>query len=243
MSTSGATIRNVIDQKRLSGPVYVDGALVPSGTFPNATTLWHANVGYILDPQVLGGNSLTLATGNKTGSWAPLGISTQPDVNVALFTASIDQDPLQLDKRVSYSIYPGMSRAYFTQVAESKDSHGGPPITIQNDAAISAVLDSAHKTAGIVFWAAGGGTVGIPFASPLVLDVEADQAVALIVRLDSWEISVSDPSQTLTSVSITLTWGTSWEQWPDAWEGSRNFVIDLPQGDGMRGSSVKQSLR
>ncbi|KAF9514122.1 polysaccharide lyase family 8 protein [Hydnum rufescens UP504] len=238
MSTSGAAVRNVIDQKRLSGPVYVDGALVSSGTFPNVTTLWHANVGYILDPPVLGGNSLTLATGNKTGSWAPLGISKQPDVNVALFTASIDQDPPQLDKRVSYSIYPGVSLAHFTQVAGSKGSDAGPPITIQNDATISAVLDSTRKTAGIVFWAPGGGTVKIPFAGPLV---EADQAVALIVRLDSWEISVSDPSQTLTSVSITLTWDIS--QSPNPGEGSRNFVIDLPQGDGMRGSSVKRSLR
>ena len=243
-SATRAPIRNVIDQKKLSGPVYVDGALAVSGTYPSPRTLWHANVGYIFDPPTLGGSVLSLSTKNKTGSWAPLGVSTQPNVTVALFTVSIDQDPLQLDKRVSYTIYPGVSLSDFTRMIQSKGSHDGPPITIQNDPAISAVLDPAHKTAGIVFWAADGGVVRIPFAGPFgtALYVESDQAVALIVRLDCWEISVSDPSQTLTSVTITLGWDALWELWQGAWEFERTFVIYFPQDDGMRGSSVKQSL-
>jgi len=62
------------------------------------------------------------------------------------------------------------------------------------------------------------------------------------VRLDCWEIDVSDPSQTLTSVNVRLSWDTLWEQWHGAWEFERTLVIDFPQGDGMRGVSVKRSL-
>ncbi|KAF9514127.1 hypothetical protein BS47DRAFT_898378 [Hydnum rufescens UP504] len=110
--------------------------LPSSGTFPNVTTPWHTNVAYISDPLVLAGDYPCFATGNKMCNWAPLGMSTRPDVNVVLFTASINQDPSKLS-RIRHAL---AWVSDFTRRAESKGKPWPPPTNHDSKRSFSAVL-------------------------------------------------------------------------------------------------------
>jgi hypothetical protein len=268
-----APIRSVLDQKKRLGPIYVNGQPLTNSSFnassssyTSVKTLWHADVGYLFDDDSLSsGSSLVVETGVKTGSWKPLGISTQPNTTVDLFTAYIAQSPLQFDKRLGYSVYSGRSyRSFRKALGKEGSKHHVDKhlITIHNDAGIRAVLDPTHHTIGIVFWQANGGKVVIPltgdYGPSLILC--SDQAVTLIVRLNkSFDVTVSNPSQTLTSVKIklglqrTLRWGdhlpsSAWiddEQLSsrlDHLGHSKTIQIQFPQGEGIRGSSITRSL-
>lgn len=237
-SSTNASVFSVLDQKRHNGPVVIDEveSTQSSMTGVNVQTLWHANVGYDLSG-LNNSATLTAQTGVKTGDWSVIGISAQPPAVVDFFTAYLEHE--NLASPVSYAVYPGASRFQFQ--AQSLINQESIQV-IQNDANISAVLDELNQVAMFVFWQPTGGSVNFkpgPFLASITLSVNGN--LAIMFRILTGEVTVSDPSQSLATAEISFSvnagrklslWGVS---------ATRTLSVQLPTG-GLAGSSVTQSL-
>jgi hypothetical protein len=231
-SRSSAPVYSVLDQRRHSGPIYVDneGFDTPGNeTFDRAvSSLWHGGVGYYFDA---GSTVLSLSVGERTGAWSAIGTSTQPPETVDLFAAWIEHQ--DLTQPISYTIFPGTTFDSFRTKRAYRTI-----IPLQNDAYISAILDVDYNTISAVFWGASGGTLFIdngPFSyGPASVTVTVSGAVALMLNLDTGTFTVSDPSQTLTTVGVLV-------------EGIKETplacTVNLPPGPGgLAGSSVTSGM-
>ncbi|PPR06899.1 hypothetical protein CVT24_011589 [Panaeolus cyanescens] len=237
-----SAIRSVIEQRRQRGPVYLDDNQVPSATRSSARSLWHGDVGYVFsDVGTVG--QLVVQTQEVTGNWATIGTSTQPNTTVRLFSAWIEHSNTSVP--LSYSVLPGISRSKFN----SKQRKLGIK-TLQNDDNISAIFDEANKVIYAVFWQPTGGT--ITFAPKRSkgrsgsISLVAKDNIALIYKVDQREITVSDPSQSLTNTVISLMEGgqkshnRGGHHSPGSSHG-KTLQIEFPQG-GMGGKSVTKSI-
>lgn len=219
-STSQAPVYSVLDQRRRSGPVLVNGAECQTSNIQGARTLWHGDVGYKFDDA---GSPLSVQVGQKTGDWSKIGTSTQPPTTVHLFAAWIPHQDLA--SPISYTVFPGTTADNFNgKQAQLKLR------TIQNDVHISAVIDEVHETMMVVFWDAAGGSVIFEAHGQVTLTANGNAAV--IYRHKTGEITVSDPSQSLSSLQLTL------RHHDDA----KTMDFALP-GGGLAGSSVTKNIR
>ncbi|KAF8203623.1 polysaccharide lyase family 8 protein, partial [Pholiota molesta] len=223
-STTAAPVFSILDQRRQDGPVFIDGVEGTSGNFSSATTLWHGGVGYALNISSVASLSVSLTT--STGSWQSISTSSKPPVTADLFAAWLNHTDIA--SSISYIAFPGTTQATFQQ----------------KWLRISALLDMGSNTAMLVFWEAAGGSVKIPSIGSGVapVTVEASGSSILIVDLSAWSITVSDPTQTLTSMSITLSLGSG--NIPAGWTSSSKTLavtVALPTG-GVVGSGIQQSI-
>lgn len=239
-STTGAPVFSVLDQKRHNGDVFVDGVALGSRTnFSHPLSLWHDNVGYLFDQSKPSSVQLSVEVGPKSGNWSTIGISTQGVETVDLFAAWIDHGSgSNLSAPFAYTAFPAVSQKAFAKKALETHLQ-----TIQNDADISAVYDPVHRVALYVFWNPAGGSVTFSpsaFEAPISLNSSGNAAV--IYRIDIGNATVSDPSQTLSSVDLTFTVG-SFGRKPPRWgsQPSKQLHVVLPTG-GLAGESVSQSL-
>ena len=202
---------------------------------PDIQTLWHANVGYSFD--LCSPVSVSVQTGNKTGNWSTLGISTQPLSNVDMFAAWIEQPKEQTS--FAYKIFPATDRKGFQQKASQHQSRHW---VLVNNKTTSAILDTQEDTVFIIFWARDGGSVTVP-GSPGFSDVTVSSDInsAIIYHRSVGEIVVSDPSQTAASLVLDLEAGRTGKKAPGFEDGPRRLAFALPSG-GLAGSSVLQSL-
>ncbi|KAN0135704.1 polysaccharide lyase family 8 protein [Lactarius tabidus] len=222
-SNTTAPVYSVLDQKRHSGDVYVNDDLfsTPGNQTFNGTvsTLWHGNVGYLFCTET---TVLSLSVGQRTGAWSAIGTSPQPPETVDLFAAWIVHQ--NLTQPVSYTIFPGTTLDSFREKSENCRI-----IPLQNDEHISAIFDADSWVIYAIFWDATGGTLQCETAS-----VTAGGNVALILDLRAGNLTVSDPSQTLSSVDISI----------ESFVGTTfTFTVQLPAGPGgFAGSSVTQQF-
>ena len=120
--------------------------------YPGIQTLWHANAGYSFD---LGSPlSVSVQTGNKTGNWSTLGISTQPLSNVDMFAAWIEQPRGQAS--FAYKIFPATDRPGFRRTVDAKTdprtTYGGSspvPRTISTEEPTSCSDHGQRRGSGI----------------------------------------------------------------------------------------------
>ena len=199
-------------------------------------SLWHANVGYSFD--LCSPVDVSVQTGNKTGNWTTLGISTQPPSNVDMFAAWIEQPMGQTS--LAYKIFPATDqRSFREKMLRTQFSHR----VLVNDKATSAILDTQDDTVFSVFWGADGGSVTVP-GSPgfAAVTVSSDINSAIIYHRSKGEVVVSNPSQTASTLVLDLKTGTVGRRPPGFEAGPRRtLVLALPSG-GLAGSSVSQSL-
>ncbi|KAF7436855.1 hypothetical protein PC9H_003688 [Pleurotus ostreatus] len=234
-STTTAPVFSILDQKRRSGDVLVDGVNRDSGNYTGVGTLWHAGVGYVFNasnPSV----SLSLQLGPRTGSWSSISSSKAPPTTVDLFAAWLTHDDLSIP--ISYTIYPATSTpaAFEEKVAATQLR------SVRNDGSISALLDVNHRTAMIVYWTAAGASVLIPSPTGNApITIASNGNANLILHMDSWSITLSDPTQTLSTVTVTLTLGSGTA--PAGWgtAKTKSVTFSLPSG-GLAGKSVTQTL-
>ncbi len=228
-SRSSEPVYSVLDQRRHSGPVYVDNEVLDTPcneTFDRTvSSLWHGGVGYRFDSV---STVLSLSVGERTGAWSTIGTSKQPPETVDLFAAWIEHQ--DLTQPVSYTIFPGTTFESFQVKSGNRTI-----IPLQNDAYISAILDVDYDTVSAVFWDASGGTLFIDESfSHGPASITVSGGVALILNLDTGNFTVSDPSQTLTSVDVLV------EVIKEA-PLVCTSTVDLPPGPGgLAGSSVTE---
>ncbi|KAK7055904.1 polysaccharide lyase family 8 protein [Favolaschia claudopus] len=236
-SSTSAPVYTVLDQRAHSGDVFVNGATKGSGNYTNVSTLWHGGTGYTFnasDPAI----SLSVQVGEKTGNWQNIGSSKAAANTVDLFTAFLSHKDISAP--TSYAMYPGTTQAGFAKkaAAEPNNLH-----VVRNDGSISCLLDTAHNTAFIAFWTAAGSTFTVPSLKAGVgaIQVKANGNSIIILRMDTWEVTVSDPTQSLTGLALnfTLLSGTA----PPGWGSvkSRPVTVALPTG-GTVGASVSVKL-
>jgi hypothetical protein len=230
--TSSTTnpVYSVLDQRRHSGDIYVNGNIfnTPADVVfsSGVSTLWHGGVGFVFEPR---STVLNISVGQRNGAWSAIGISTQPPETVDLFAAWITHE--DLTQPVSYTVFPGTPSLESFQ----NKSNNRTIVSLQNDTQISAIYDTANGTLFAIFWDASGGTLSIPNDSgPANITVSGN--VALILDFNTGNLTISDPSQTLITVSVQVE-GIAPVQ------GIFKQDILLPLGPGgSAGSSVTRSI-
>ncbi|KAF5375227.1 hypothetical protein D9758_000251 [Tetrapyrgos nigripes] len=219
-SRSSVPVYSVLDQRRHTGQVFIDGIPRDGESIIAATgssSLWHGGVGYTFHPN---NTVLSLEIGPKTGNWSSIGISQQPPPTVDLFSAKLQH--VDLKASTSYTAFPGTDYESFVL-----KSYGRQIRDIQNDGEISALYDENNSIAMAVFWNPNGGSVSFHTnpAEPLTLSVTGD--VAVMYYLQTGTFTVANPSQSLSSVNVSV----------DSGINSRTIIVSLPLG-GLAGSSV-----
>lgn len=234
-STTNVPVYTVLDQRRHAGTILVDGVERSTSGHSNFKSLWHGGVGYTFsDPS--DAFSLSLEVGQKTGNWSAIGTSTQPPPTIDLFTAWIQHN--SLDSAVSYSVFPGTSSRTFVQ-----KSHRLQLQYIRNDAHASAIFHEDDETFMAVFWDAAGGSVDfLPSPKTARITITVNGNAGMIYRLRTGEITVSDPSQSLVEMIVTLKLGPGRK--PPHWgKGhSKRLIYALPDG-GLAGSGITQLIQ
>ncbi|KAI0361658.1 polysaccharide lyase family 8 protein [Trametes cingulata] len=233
-SSTSAPVFSVLDQRKHVGQVLVNGAASGSGNFSHPSTLWHGGVGYVFntsDPVTL---SVDVST--RTGAWSAIGASSQPPVTVDMFTAWLSHDDISSD--ISYIVYPATTPQSFQQKVVATNLQ-----SIRNDGSISALLDVTNKMAFIVYWVANGGSVTIPALTKggATIKVQSNGNANVILRMDTWAVTVADPTQSLSTLTLTFTLGSGTA--PAGWGSSKTKTLQftLPSG-GLAGSSLTQTL-
>ncbi|KAF9056198.1 polysaccharide lyase family 8 protein [Panaeolus papilionaceus] len=232
-STTGAPVFSVLDQRRLNGQVLVDGNQATSGNFTNVSTLWHDGIGYDFNTTD-SSTSLSIDTGASTGSWQEIGSSNQPPITMDLFKAWLSHG--NLTSSTSYAVYPAMTASGFqTKLANTSLR------IVANNGNISALKDVNNNKVVVVFWENSGGTVTIPgnTHSEASLTVQSNVGSAFILDLADGVVTLSDPTQLLTSVTLHLSLGNGTK--PASWTASsqiQTLTFDLPTG-GDAGRSIQ----
>jgi len=171
-----------------------------------------------------------LSVGKRTGAWSAIGTSTQPPETVDIFAAWIEHQ--DLSQPISYTIFPGTTFDDFRTKGEER--HITP---LQNDHHISAIFDEDYGTVSAVFWDASGGTLDLDGDPSIILglaSISTNGNVALILNFTTRTLTVSDPSQSLTSVEIQV---------ERIQEVPLTFTVNLPEGPGgLAGSSVTRQF-
>ncbi|KAI0757019.1 polysaccharide lyase family 8 protein [Daedaleopsis nitida] len=235
-SSTSAPVFSILDQRKHVGDVLVNGKSASSGNFSHPSTLWHGGVGYVFnttDPVTL---SVDIAT--KTGDWSAIGASSKPPVTVDMFSAWLSHD--DLSAAISYMVFPATTASSFQTKAQAAATNLQ---VIRNDGSISALVDSATKTVFGVFWETNGGQFTIPAqtAGGATIKVQTSGNSNIILHMDTWTLTIADPTQLLTSVTVTLTLGSGTA--PAGWGTSKtkSMVLTLPSG-GVVGDSVTWNI-
>ncbi|KAF7311049.1 Polysaccharide lyase family 8 protein [Mycena chlorophos] len=237
-SLTNASVISVLDQKRHNGDVVIGGSVVTeqntSTSGAHAPTLWHDNVGYSFAASPAGAFSLATEVGEKFGNWTLIGTSPSPPTTVDLFSAWIVHEAVNTS--LAYAMYPAVDRATFTKKVKQN-----PPKVVQNDKFISAVMDTSNSMTMTVFWSPSGGSVNYAPGSPAAFTIASNGTAAILLDPTTRNITVADPTQTLSAVEISLSIAV--EHLPGCSAGiSKTMVITLPTTNGLGGSSVSTSF-
>lgn len=222
-SSTTAPVYSVLDQRRRNGTILVNDIEQLRNFTGGVQSLWHGGVGYTF--QATNGMNLSVQVGNTTGNWSALGVSTQPPATIDLFTAWLTHDSLNMS--VAYTAFPGTDPTSFQAKRDDVDIQ-----IVQNDDSISAISDAANQQIMVAFWGASGGVVNVSTTTAGPMSLIADRGVAILFNTKTGNITVSDPSQSLVTVNVTIVWHAS----------VNNMFFCLPQG-GLAGSSVSQNIR
>ncbi|KAI9487326.1 MAG: chondroitin AC/alginate lyase [Benjaminiella poitrasii] len=260
-------IITTLDQSNLKGDVYMNGRLLTKeetqAHYPfemvlssskedkctgNDAHIWHNRVLYtIVAPQKEDGTmTLKVSTASHdNNSWSSIGISngsaTQP-----IFTATIEHSQLAMDT----NHYTGLS--YIAQLnTESKVEENTKSLIqfIRQDDDIKGKVRGAYhtrdKSLALAFWTAG------VFISPWGLTVKTDKPILSFFTVKgkekkcckSYILTASDPTQSLTNVTITVAKQRGFDNNNSIkrHSSSRRLVIQLPQGENA-GSSVSVTV-
>ncbi|KAG4070345.1 hypothetical protein HA402_006487 [Bradysia odoriphaga] len=203
-------IHTTLDQRQLSGPVYIDGVLM-TGTRVNtiARRLWHDRVGYEFVRPV----NLTVDTSQRQADWPAIGISLGNETHsifVAFFTHIIDsgnKSPFDYFAFIDVDVdrFNNDAKQFSpVQMIEHENSAAtamqasvrgatfGDPQELSSDRYISL----AFLTAGN-FLTQLEDITSVATNAPIVLQFQ---------RADSdWKVAVADPSHLLNAVQVNVT--------------------------------------
>ncbi len=233
-------VYTTINQALLSGEVAVshDGRtdILSQGKRDMKNVKWvhHDRVGYILvEP-----STVNISNRAEQGRWSDISASlTASDelVTKDVFLLGIDHGNCPTDASYQYIVVPGVT----TEELSATNAHNRNIEILSNTPVIQAVKHNGLGICQIVFYEAGEveitrrASVRMDSQGMTMLKMDGDRIV---------ELSVSDPSRELASLSVTVpgiynSQGENFTTRPDDGENSTTVVIDLPT-DVYAGSSV-----
>ncbi len=240
VSNSSAPVVTVLDQTRLSRlPIEVDGQVWTKGNgMTQAKTLWHGGNGFIAFDTPL---DLNITASNRTGNWSAIststaGVSTTPIFNAV---ATVPRSGF------SYAMYPSVNQSTLAFASQYPDVF---PLSLGDDITAAA----APSRLSMVFWS-GKQTASVPLsylrpdADPTdTLTISTDSPCILLVTRQTEGIikpkeiflTVADPTQRLSSVSISLSISSNVSRRWQSRSTDVNVKVVLPQG-GNAGDSAQ----
>ncbi|KAI8366999.1 galactose mutarotase-like domain-containing protein [Choanephora cucurbitarum] len=195
-----AELITVLDQRFRKGNIYISGELkntLMSYLSPKTNYLWHDNIGYYFPTA----EDIYVDSKPRYANWSNVGISVGADPQ-QLWSSYIKHPKTNTSGLLTqYIVQPAVSHAAFSANA----SEGNMPIQLAFHASsplVNAAYSSADKTIAAAFWTAG--TYTTPWSCTIKTD---NPCVILLNQLDqhSYRVTVSDPSQSLTSIKLTIT--------------------------------------
>ncbi|KAG8950415.1 hypothetical protein FRC04_007430 [Tulasnella sp. 424] len=229
---------HVLDQKRVNGSVYMDGVPVTEPK-AGAKSLWHDSVGYSFETSASPGSedsaieSVEFATPQRVGDWDPIGTSSSPPTNVTLFQAWLRHDTTKLSTPISYSIYPGTKSA--KAFASKAKRYAVQSISNKG---VSAAMDAQKTVFMAVFWEKG--TAKAEIALSRSVTVKTSEPAIVMVDLKRWVVAVSDPTETLTEVDVTVrAWSVRRKDCAGLIKGKK-VTVKLPQGGDLGKSAFAE---
>lgn len=218
-SSGGIPVTTSVNQSFLKGEVTVG---LPEGEKPAATSENLLNPSWILHDQTgylfPSGGNLKLETGEVEGSWHWV-TSRYPDnrMKARLFRLWFEHGASPAGQSYAYALLPGATAERLKQYETAV------PFRFVNRKDRQEVIMGDGNLAGIVFYKPG--------KSELWQGISADQPCMVMVRKqdNGIELSVSDPTQMLENLTITL--DGSWTGEGTAVTGSQTkWAIALPSG-------------
>ncbi|KZV71319.1 polysaccharide lyase family 8 protein [Peniophora sp. CONT] len=226
-SQTSSPVMTVLDQRRRSGSIFVNGEPLGMDTeyadrpLSEAHSLWHAGTGYLFNGTSASSMTMGMSTGPRIGNWSTIGISHQPPTTVDVFAAWVEHRVLS--KPLSFVIFPGTTQHNF----ELKNAARSLEV-VRNDASVSAVYDHDYRTLSVVFWDIDGGFVSMPNG----VSVGSSANSAVILSLEFKRLWVSDPSQQMPRLTVVVQPGQD--------RAVETFQIEQPMG-GDAGRTISRS--
>lgn len=231
-SSADVPIITTLDQSNLKSDVYVNGELYNNNATTNMQpskqqqSLWHNKILYtILDPNI---TMKVDTSSHSTNNWTTIGIS-QGFATQKIFTATLNHPSTTNNNTTSSPV------TYIAQLGVDTKSNTNIGSLVQfihqDDDTLGKVRGAYNvkdETIALAFWTAGNYT-----SEQWKLSVKTDQPILTFLtkeKDDKYMLTVSDPTQLLTTVNITVNQ-----------KETRQFSINLPQYP-MAGSSVSFAL-
>ena len=220
-----------INQSFLKGSVVIgkDGVLETSVRRKRGFTpdwILHDNIGYLFPK---GGNA-NLSTQILEGSWNKVAKRYRPVILTEhIFKLWLSHGAQPKNASYRYILVPNASEE------KMKSLHKNNPFKIMNTKVQQSVVSSDEKKAGFVFYKKGTTTIkgGISVDAPCVILLEE--------KLDYLDLAISDPSQKLTKIGVSVKGNYSIKN-SNYKNGKTHFVIHLPQGE-QAGKTVQLQLK
>ncbi|WP_298551295.1 polysaccharide lyase family 8 super-sandwich domain-containing protein [uncultured Algibacter sp.] len=220
-----------INQSFLKGGVVIgkDGALETSvrrkrGIIPD--WVLHDNIGYLFPD---GGNA-SISTQILEGSWNKVAKRYRPVILTEhIFKLWLSHGNQPKNGSYSYILVPNASEEKMMSLYKSN------PFKIMNTKVQQSVVMTDEKKAGIVFYKKGTATIkgGVSVDAPCVILLEEQS--------DHLDFAISDPSQKLTKIGVSIKGNYSIEN-SNYNNGKTHFVIHLPKGE-QAGKTVQLQLK
>ena len=230
-SDKNAEITSAINQSFLKGNVVVSKAgNIQKAVHKqkNADLDWvlHDSIGYFFPKN----QKANLATNILVGSWNNVAERYRPILLTEhIFKLWLSHGAKPKNASYSYILVPNASEEKMKSLYKSN------PFKIVNTKVQQSVVSSDEKKAGIVFYKKGTATIkgGISVDAPCVILLEE--------KSDYLDFAISDPSQKLTKIGVSIKGNYSIEN-SKYINGKTHFIIHLPQGE-QAGKTVQLQLK
>jgi len=195
-STNTNNVNTGIAQCLLDGTVTIDGVSASTGTsvaHDDVKWVHHDNVGYVF-PQA---TDIKVSNASLTGSWHDINPTYSTTVTKSVFNLWTSHGLKPTNASYAYIIVPEI------KLADVPAYSSNLPIKIlSNTSSIQAVTQTTQKITGVVFYTAGS----LKIDQNLTISVNNPCALLIDHGKEKVEITASDPSQSKTSVNVTLTY-------------------------------------
>jgi chondroitin AC lyase len=234
-STTGLPVTTSVNQSFLNGGVLVKAKsekTIPSESSESVSPKWilHDQAGYFF-PE---GGNLKLETKTVTGSWhAVAAMYKDEPIKAGIFKLWFEHGANPSNQSYAYLVVPKATKAIMQQL-ETKPSFR----IVVNESWMQSVVSIDQKWAGVAFYKAGkSGVFG---------GIEADQPCVVMLKSEKngLSVSVSDPTQKLAQIKLTLKGNLHSENLNDVLvssQGNTTLTVKLPKGEGA-GKSVSVVL-
>lgn len=231
-------IYTTLDQRQLSGPVYIDGVLMSEARVNTiARKVWHDRVGYEFVQPV----NLTVDTNEHQANWPAIGISLGNETHSIFAAYFVHTNELGGENRFDYFAHVDVDLETFNNEVKLISPVQTDPGRNSNGSRMQAnVRGAAYGDAGeldsdryisLAFLTAGefltqqADITSVITDAPILLQFQRK-----VNNNYGWKLAVADPSHTLTSVQINVNLSNA--------SDSIVLNVDLPAGNWAGGGAV-----